>query len=141
MKTKEMYVFLGTVRNLRKKESRFREQIEDLRLSLLPSGITYDKEKVQTSPEDTVMETFARLDEIEGELKRIVTKLYEARVAITNRAYILPPKERQIILRYYVDCWTVSQVSDELQITERHAFRLKENAISMLCKVSEVSND
>ena len=141
MKTKEMYVFLGTVRSLRKKEKRLREQIEDLRFSLLPSGITYDKEKVQTSPEDTTLNTFARLDELEGELRQIVVKLYSARVAITNKALILPPKERQVILRYYVDCWTVSQVSNELQITERHAFRLKENAVSMLCKVSEVKND
>ena len=138
MKIKEMYVLLGSVRNLRKKEARLREQIEDLRFSLLPSGITYDKEKVQTSPEDATLNTFARLDELEGELRQIVVKLYSARVAITNRALILPPKERQVILRYYVDCWTISRVSEELQVTERHVFRLRENAVSMLCKVLEV---
>ena len=139
MKTKEMYVFLGTVRNLRKKEKRLREQIEDLRFSLLPSGITYDKEKVQTSPEDTTLNTFARIDELEGELRQIVVKLYSARVAITNKALILPPKERQVILRYYVDCWTIARVSDELKITDRHVFRLRENAVSMLCKIGETA--
>ena len=137
MKTKEMYVFLGTVRSLRKKEKRLREQIEDLRYSLLPSGITYDKEKVQTSPENLTLNTFARLDEIEGELRQIVVKLYSARVAITNKALILPPKERQVILRYYVDCWTIARVSDELKITDRHVFRLRENAVSMLCEIGE----
>ena len=137
MRTKEMYVFLGTVRSLRKKEKRLREQIEDLRYSLLPSGITYDKEKVQTSPEDSTLNTFAQLDEIEGELRQIVVKLYSARVAITNKALILPPKERQVILRYYVDCWTISRVSDELKVTDRHVFRLRENAVSMLCKIGE----
>ena len=137
MKTKEMYVFLGTVRSLRKKEKRLREQIEGLRFSLLPSGITYDKEKVQTSPEDSTLNTFAQLDEIEGELRQIVVKLYSARVAITNKALILPPKERQVILRYYVDCWTIARVSDELKITDRHVFRLRENAVSMLCEIGE----
>ena len=137
MRTKEMYVFLGTVRSLRKKEKRLREQIEDLRYSLLPSGITYDKEKVQTSPEDSTLNTFAQLDEIEGELRQIVVKLYSARVAITNKALILPPKERQVILRYYVDCWTIARVSGELKVTDRHVFRLRENAVSMLCKIGE----
>ena len=106
---------------------------------MLPSGITYDKEKVQTSPEDTTLNTFARIDELEGELRQIVVKLYSARVAITNKALILPPKERQVILRYYVDCWTIARVSDELKITDRHVFRLRENAVSMLCKIGETA--
>ena len=137
MNQKEMCMYLGRVRNLTRKELKLRRHIEELRYSLLPSGIRYDKDKVQTSPEDSTLNTFAQLDEIEGELRQIVVKLYSARVAITNKALILPPKERQVILRYYVDCWTIARVSDELKVTDRHVFRLRENAVSMLCKIGE----
>ena len=141
MEQREIYLYLGKIRNLHRQEKQLREQITDLRMCLLPSGISYDRDKVQTSPEDMTLKVFAQLDEVECKLQRVVFQIYEARTAITNRVFILPPKERQVLLLYYVDCWNMRMIADRLHITERHAFRLKNNGISMLQKIQEGDND
>lgn len=141
MEQREIYLYLGKIRNLHRREKQLREQITDLRMCLLPSGISYDRDKVQTSPEDMTFKVFAQLDEVECKLQRVVFQIYEARTAITNRVFILPPKERQVLLLYYVDCWNMRMIADRLHITERHAFRLKNNGISMLQKIQEGDND
>lgn len=140
MEQREIYLYLGKIRNLHRREKQLREQITDLRMCLLPSGISYDKDKVQTSPEDMTLKVFAQLDEVECKLQRVVFQIYEARTAITNRVFILPAKERQVLLLYYVDCWNMRMIADRLHITERHAFRLKNNGISMLQKIQEGDN-
>ena len=141
MEQREIYLYLGKIRNLHRREKQLREQITDLRMCLLPSGISYDRDKVQTSPEDMTLKVFAQLDEVECKLQRVVFQIYEARTAITNRVFILPAKERQVLLLYYVDCWNMRMIADRLHITERHAFRLKNNGISMLQKIQEGDND
>lgn len=141
MEQREIYLYLGKIRNLHRREKQLRDQITDLRMCLLPSGISYDRDKVQTSPEDMTLKVFAQLDEVECKLQWVVFQIYEARTAITNRVFILPPKERQVLLLYYVDCWNMRMISDKLGITERHAFRLKNNGISMLQKIQEGDND
>lgn len=138
MTLNETYIYLGTVRSLRKQEIKLREHIDDLMTRLLPSGIRYDKEKVQTSPDDKMLEIFADLDDAERELEYTLRKICEARVAITAKTYILPVKERQVLLRYYVDIWSIRKISNELKVTERHAYRLRNNGISMLQKISEL---
>lgn len=49
-------------------------QLEALKGSLLPSAIRYDIDKVQTSPDDAVSRTFARIDALEREIAKLEAK-------------------------------------------------------------------
>lgn len=75
MKAKD---YLGQIRKLKRLIRCKEEQITELRESLLfLSAITYDRDKVQTSPGDTLPDQVGRLVELENEYRRLVER-YQA---------------------------------------------------------------
>ena len=68
MTIQEAYVFLGQVRGYDNKIKRLERTIESLRYNLLPGAIRYDKDRVDTSPQDGMSELFAKIDVYEREL-------------------------------------------------------------------------
>ena len=135
MTPKEMCVFLGRVRNLSRKEQKLRLQIQELRFSLLPSGIRYDKDRVQTSPLDQMLEVLSDIDKIERQRLKVLKVLIDYRALIARKIIILPSKEYYVINQYLLQYKNMREISVELGITERHVYRLKNNAVSMLCKL------
>ena len=93
MTQNEMSMYLGRVRNLIRKEQKLRRHIEELRLSLLPSGIRYDKDKVQTSPLDQMLEALSEIDHYERKRLKVVKALIDTRSIIARKLIILPQKE------------------------------------------------
>ena len=65
--SKTVEVYLGKPRWMQSEISALTEQIATLKTSLLPAGIRYDKDKVQTSPDDQMSAIFSRIDELERE--------------------------------------------------------------------------
>lgn len=129
---REIEKTLGKVRNLYRKEKRLMERIGELRLTLLPCGIRYDRDKVQTSPGDMTVDTMARIDEAERELMEVGRELVETQTHIGKITNILPPKERFVLRQYYLNGYSTQRISEQMHITQRHVFRLKNNGISML---------
>lgn len=70
----EAYVFLGQVRGCDNKIRRLERTIESLRSTLLPGAIRYDKDRVDTSPQDNMTEIYAKIDEYERQLAEEVQK-------------------------------------------------------------------
>jgi len=56
--------FLKSIRHKRRELAALISHEEDLRLSLLPSGIRYDLDKVQTSPTDRMLEMMSKLGDM-----------------------------------------------------------------------------
>lgn len=137
MTQNEMSMYLGRVRNLIRKEQKLRQHIEELRLSLLPSGIRYDKDKVQTSPLDQMLEALSEIDHYERKRLKVVKVLIDTRSIIARKLIILPQKEYYVLSQYYLGLKTMNDISEDLGVTERHAFRIKNNGISMLCKLED----
>lgn len=137
MTQNEMSMYLGRVRNLIRKELKLRRHIEELRLSLLPSGIRYDKDKVQISPLDQMLEALSEIDHYERKRLKVVKALIDTRSIIARKLIILPQKEYYVLSQYYLGLKTMNEISEDLGVTERHAFRIKNNGISILCKLEE----
>lgn len=129
---KEIEKTLGKVRNLYRKEKRLLEHIEELRLTLLPCGIRYDRDKVMTSPSDSTTETMAQIDEAERELMKVGKDLVDCQTYIGKLTMILPPKERYVLRQFYLNGHSAQFISEQMHITRRHVFRLKNNGINML---------
>lgn len=128
------YQVLGRVRSLRKRKKAIRVKAEELRLSLLPSGITYDRDKVQTSPRETILETMAKIDELDREYQSLSADMMKLKQEMTEWFFVLPEREREVLKLYYIDCKGIKYISDAMRITERHVFRLRKNGIAMLTK-------
>ena len=56
--------FLKSIRHKRIELAAIKSYEDDLRLSLLPSGIRYDLDKVQTSPSDRMLEIMSKVGDI-----------------------------------------------------------------------------
>ena len=134
---REIEKTLGRGRHLYRREKRLLEKVEALRLSLLPCGIRYDRDKVQNSPSDQMIETMTKIDDVERELMEVGEELTTWQADIGKMTLILPPKERYVLRQFYLSGRTAQDISEAMQITRRHVFRLKNNGISMLERGNE----
>ena len=102
---------------------------EQLRLSLLPSGIRYDTDRVQTSPTDRMLETAAELSDLDqkinDQIARIRTDIDLAHDVIQK---IPTPEYQQLLhLRYLVvskknprGVMSWEEVADEMGYSPAH---------------------
>ena len=136
MTTQEAFVFLGQVRGFDNKIKRLERTIESLRYNLLPGAIRYDKDRVDTSPSDQMQELFARIDEYERELSEARTNKVKAVLEVDKALNKMgDTKERTILKEYYIGKISIQDIADELGITVRHCFRLRNNGVSMFAEV------
>lgn len=95
--------FLYSVRDEQKEIEELNNRICELRMSFLPGAIRYDKDRVQTSPSDSVTERMAELGDYEKTLSDKVRELTDKR----NRAQKLIDSldssiERQVLGMYFL---------------------------------------
>lgn len=87
--------------NIRKQE----EYIQRLRDSLTIAGISYDKERIQSSPDpDKFAKIFGQIDEEEQRLEDMKTRFVNTRVKIINQIHqIEDSKHQKVLYIVYVD--------------------------------------
>ena len=73
--TDKVYEFLNAPRHTLLQIQDLSAKIEALEDSLLPSGIRYDADKVQTSPKDPVPEIMAKIDDLDRQVKALQQKV------------------------------------------------------------------
>lgn len=67
--TDELFEILTAPRTDRKYIKKCIEQINDLRISMLPSAIRYDKDRIQSSPSDPMINFAEKVEELEDTKK------------------------------------------------------------------------
>lgn len=98
-----MLKFFEKVRAERADIETLQLRIKELQLSLLPSGIRYDTDKVQTSPSDQMLEIAAKVDDLERKMQSKLTKLNADMVMAMTIVQAMPtPRYRQLITLYYL---------------------------------------
>ena len=140
MTPKEINIAFGSIRSFKRTEKKIHERIDELRAGLYPSGIRYDRDKVQTSPLDQMLEAFSQIDVLERNLKQLQYEIYTQTEKIRDIIVRLPYKERFVLEAYYIACLSIRDISRLMEITERQVLRLKKNAISMICEAEESKN-
>jgi len=97
---KDLYELLTAPREDRKQINRCIQQINDLRISMLPTAIRYDKDKVQASPDDPMIKFGAKLEKLEAEKRIYENKYIEDYNAADNMIRQLENADLQAILTY-----------------------------------------
>ena len=100
--TDDVLTFLKGIRKKRRELRIIQDRIGQLRMSLYPSGIRYDIDRVQTSPTDRMVEVAAQLDEIERKEREHVRQILSDNDKAETLVSLMPTSEyRQLIyLRY-----------------------------------------
>lgn len=135
-----MLKFFKRIRNERSDVETLQLRIKELQLSLLPSGIRYDTDKVQTSPSDKMIEVAAKVDALERQMQKKLTALNADMVRAIAIVQAMPtPEYRQLLtLRYLTGTRTSwEQIADIMGYSVDHVRGyMHKNAISEAWKVN-----
>lgn len=94
------------------------------------TAIRYDKDSVQTSPQNYMEMVMEDIEELKQEIEEDEAQTEETR----GNAYSLvrmmeKPEQRAMIEWFYLNCVSMQHVSRKMNMTERNAYYLREDAL------------
>lgn len=133
--------FLNGIRDAREEINTLKQKRDELYYSLMPSGIRYDTDRVQTSPEDRMPVVTGDIYEIQQQLNQMIESLaHDINLAmkLVNRMKV--SKHRQLILLRYFgldrESTTWEKVADNMGYTPEYVRgELHGNAIKEAQKI------
>ena len=112
------------------------ERIDNLRENMLPKGVRYDRDKVQTSPEDPMTIFAVKIDELEHELLDMKTKYDKALAEIsTTISKVDNDDAKTILAKRYIGGKRWRTIEDEEYISESQLFRFHRIGIKSVQKI------
>jgi DNA-directed RNA polymerase specialized sigma subunit len=127
--------FLYSVRDEQKEIEELTDRIYEMRMSLLPAGIRYDTDKVQTSPEDKLSECEAKI----ADYSMLLGQKKEALIQRRHRAQEMidlleDSRERQVLDIYFLSVKRLSMedVSALIGYSRKQTFRIYKSALQNL---------
>lgn len=136
MNIRQTYEFLLQIRRIEPRIQQTIVQYESLKSTLLPSGIRYDLDKIQTTPEDRTSIIFSKLEELATLISELQVKREQAAVDITDAILKLENHEEQAVLMgYYIGKKRVEDIADEISCSDRTAYYLKRKGVAHLSNI------
>ena len=123
--------YLGQLRSLSMSIRRTREQIVEIRETMASAGaIRYDKDKVQTSPEDVMANYMIRLEAVEKREKDLLLDYYEKYERIQRQISGLDSGLQTSVLSLrYLDCKMFSDIAYDLGYSESYIWHVHQKAL------------
>ena len=117
--------FLKQIRTKRRELGILENTMQELRFMLMPSGIRYDLDKVQTSPEDRLSQSVADLVAVERRQKRQIERLMSDIAKAEKLIEVMPtPEYRELIRLRYISgglkLMTWEQVAEQMGYSSDH---------------------
>ena len=136
MDLNETYDFLMQIRRkeiiIRRKEM----QRDELRACLLPGAVRYDKDRVQSSPTDTMADALARVDELDHEIEQLRHEKAQLILEISNAIERLEDDTEKVVLtELYIARAPMSQVADTIHYSIRLAYYYRKSGVEHLVEV------
>lgn len=123
--------YLNKIRDIEKGIKDKELELEALRYKASGAGaIRYDKDRVQTSPQNFMEMAMCDIIEISAEIEEDRASLEE----IEGQAYSIirrmeSDEQRTILEWYYINCVGMGDVATKMYISERTAYYLKDDAL------------
>ena len=137
----ETYDFLDGVRRIEAEIARKQLHHDELQSCLLPRAITYDGDKVQTSPEDEMSKIAARVVDLEREIRTLKIRKAKMIGRVVRAIACLDSDNEQIVLTaFYVRRLPASRVADILHYSVRSVYKIKDKAVRHLAEKSAQSS-
>ena len=129
--------YLNQIRKIEKLLKNKRDELEALRYKASGAGaIRYDKDHVQTSPQDYMTMAIADIVEIEKQIKEDEMSVEEQK----GRAYAIvrqmtQPEQRALIEWFYLNGISMGETADKMNMSERTAYYLRDDALEVFGKI------
>ena len=107
-----------------------------LQSRLLPKAITYDGDRVQTSPSDTMSEIAGEVLDLDKQIERlIVSKQRKIEKRYTDIAQLDDEMERIVLAGYYLEELSMYDVADAVGYSYQHTCRIRKNGVTHLSEL------
>lgn len=142
MNSNEIKEWFNQIRREQYEIVHLKQMIMTAKAGLLPSGIAYDKDKVQTSPDDTMSKVMARALDMQKELETSIAVLQARQIEAEKAIQKLEDSsEREVMRYYYLDTengkpLTFEQVGIRMNYYKSHVVRLHNRALSNIASKS-----
>lgn len=131
--TDKVHDFLTRPRDIRRHIRAVGAEIKGLRLSLLPKAITYDKDRVQTSPSDQMLRFAERLNDLERRVQDLQLEYLAASDDIVRACGRLSDSVGAMIIQQrYLSGASFSEIAEMIPASERQMFRYYQRALDEL---------
>lgn len=132
---RQAYVFLNSARVLHWEWLRLKAKHDELESCLLPAAIRYDKDKVQTSPEDPMGKIVAEIVELEKEMKLLQVKKSERITEIDREISRLASDEQRTALTMrYINRVPVTEIAEAMGYAEPTIYKLMNQGGDIIAK-------
>lgn len=127
--------YLMQIRNADKEMRQKFEQIQFLRYKASGMGaIRYDKDHVQTSPEDMVCEAVSEAVYLEGQLSNRHKQLKAMREHTEKVISLWSDNNAKMIEIYYLNHGSMVDVARQIKCSDRQVYRIKDDALEEFAK-------
>ena len=138
---KDKYNHFMKVRRIEYKIQRLKYRRTALESCLLPPAIRYDKDKVQSSPEDTLSKVVAEIVEIENDMNRLQIQKAKRIEAIDDAINGLDSdEERTALMLRFVSRVPVKAIADTMGYAEPTVYKfLNQGGDHILKSISNIN--
>lgn len=108
-------------------------RIDALYSCLLPKAITYDGDRVQTSPSDPMGDVHALIDELEREVKRLKREKAALITEICDKiAQLSDETEQEVLTGFYVAGYRMGTVAGMVHYSKTQTYDIRTRAVGHL---------
>lgn len=129
-----VYRVLTKPKRIRAQITKSEAEMQGLRLSMLPGAIRYDKDKIQTSPDDPMTKYAARMDDLTRKITELKNEYMDAQDEVVDLANTLDDPQSVIITLRFISGCDFSEIAKSLHMSERQMFRYYKQATDELGK-------
>lgn len=131
----QAHEFLNSARVLHWQWLRLKAKHDELESCLLPAAIRYDKDKVQTSPDDPMSKIIAEITELEHEMSAVQRKKYIQIKRIDNAINSLESdEERTALVMRYINRVTVPDIANAMGYSRQRIYQLMDQGGAQISK-------
>lgn len=131
--------YMMQVRRIELRIRRITLQIEELESCLLPQGIRYDKDKVQTSPEDTLSKVAAKILALEKLRTQLTRERALLLLEIQDALDQLESEQERIVLEaYYLSRMTMRDIAEMINYSIRSVYTFRKRGLEKLANIAKI---
>ena len=132
---RQAYIFLNSARVLHWEWLRLKAKHDELESCLLPAAIRYDKDKVQSSPEDPMSKVVAEIMELEKDMKIIQLRKSQRIAEIDKEISLLASDEQRTALTMrYINRIPVTEIAEAMGYAEPTIYKLMNQGGEVIAK-------
>lgn len=136
---RQAYEFLNSVRVLHWQYLRLKAKHDELESCLLPGAIRYDKDKVQTSPGDSMSKIIAEIADLEKEMTAIQQRKSQQIEKIDKALNSLESEEERTALTMrYINRVSVSEIAEAMGYSEQRIYQFMNRGGAQIVKAKRL---